>query len=184
MTQAPTKAINELNERFQRAGLGYQFENHRILKLDSALIHQEIVKPTLRFISKPGFEVPSREFLEAHAHYRTGEFRDAIVHAGNAFESTLKVICDLREWPYPTGARISDLLKVVRDKELLPSYLDTSFDQLVATLRSGLPKIRNEEGAHGRGIANRDTPPYIAAYALHLAGAKTILLSEAFDALS
>ncbi len=46
-----------------------------------------------------------------------------------------------------------------------PDYLDKSFDQLIATLSSGLPRVRNEEGAHGQGAKPRATPPYVAAYA-------------------
>ena len=39
------------------------------------------------------------EFLKAHAHYRSGEMKDAITDANNAFESTLKTICDQRLCP-------------------------------------------------------------------------------------
>ena len=68
----------------------------------------------------------------------------------------------------------------IRKNGLLPDYLDNSFDQLLATLQSGLPKVRNEEGAHGQGAQPREAPPYVAAYALHLAAAKIVLLVEAF----
>jgi hypothetical protein len=42
----------------------------------------------------------------------------------------------------------------------------------VATLASGLPKIRNEDGAHGQGAEVRAVPPYVAEYALDLAAPK------------
>ena len=64
----------------------------------------------------------------------------------------------------------------------LPSYLDNSFDQLAATLKSGLPKVRGEESAHGQGATPRETPDYVAAYALHLAAAKILFLVETHDA--
>ena len=97
--------------------------------------------------------------MKAHGHYRAGEMKDAITDANNAFESTLK--SDLRAkgaWQYSNGARASDLLKVVRENGLLPSYLDNSFDQLAATLKSGLPKVRGEEGAHGQGAITTRHP--------------------------
>jgi hypothetical protein len=72
---------------------------------------------------------------------------------------------------------------LIRANGLLPDYLDTSFDQLISTLKSGLPKVRNEEGAHGQGATPRETPGYVAAYALHLAAAKIVLLVEAFKAI-
>ena len=176
-------AIDELNERFRRAGVGYQFEDGRIFRVDSELIHREVVRPVLRYLHRPGFEGPRDEFLQAHAHYRSGETKDAITDANNAFESTLKAICDQRRWQYGRGARASDLLKVVRGNGLLPDYLDASFDQLVGTLKSGLPKVRNEAGAHGQGAKPRETPDYVAAYALHLAAAKILFLVEAHDAM-
>ena len=71
----------------------------------------------------------------------------------------------------------------MRANGLLPDYLDASFDQLAATLKSGLPKVRGEEGAHGQGSAPRETPEHVAAYALHLAAAKILLLVEAHKAM-
>ena len=182
ITVAATSAIAELNERFRRAGVGYAFEEGRIFRVDSELIHSEVVKPALRYLHHPGFDGPRQEFLNAHAHYRAGETKDAITDANNAFESTLKCICDQRRWEYSPGARASDLLNVVRTHELLPTYLDKSFDQLVATLKSGLPKVRSEEGAHGQGSVPHETPQYVAAYALHLAAAKILFLVEAHRA--
>ena len=176
-------AIAELNERFRRAGVGYQFEEGKIFRVDSELIHSEVVRPALRHLHQKGFEGPRDEFIRAHKHYRAGEMQDAITDANNAFESTLKAICDQKGWRYPEGARASDLLKLVRAKDLLPDYLDRSFDQLIATLKSGLPEVRNEEGAHGQGATPRKTPNYVAAYALHLAAANILFLAEAHKAM-
>ena len=102
-----------------------------------------------------------------------------MTHANNAFESTLKAICGERGWGFPSGASASNLIQIVRDKGLLPEYLDNSFNQLVATLKAGLPKVRGEEGAHGQGATPRETPVYVAAYALHLAAAKIRFLVDA-----
>ena len=177
------EAIDELNERFRRAGVGYQFEAGVIVRVDSELVHREVVRPALRFLHQPGFEGPQEEFLRAHACYRAGDSKGAVTNANNAFESTLKAICNQRGWEVPKGARASDLLRIVRDRGLLPDYLDNSFDQLAATLKSGLPKVRGEEGAHGQGATPRETPNHVAAYALHLAAAKILFLVEAQQAM-
>ena len=176
------EAIKELNVRFKLAGVGYQFEDGYILRIDSELIHTEIVKPALQYLNEEGFEGPRDEFIRAHAHYRKGEMKDAIVDANNAFESTLKSICLQRGWKYQKGDSAAHLIQVVRDKSLLPDYLDNSFDQLVATLKSGLPKVRGEEGAHGQGAIPSETPDYVAAYALHLAAAQILFLVKAHNA--
>ena len=170
------QAINELNQRFMRARIGYQFDGGKIVRVDSEMAHREITRPAFHLLNKPGFEGPNDEFLRAHAHFRSGEMKDAIIDACNSFESTLKVICDQRGWTYDKGARASDLIRVVRKRGLLPAYLDRSFDQLVATLKSGLPTVRNEEGAHGQGAECRSTPNYVAAYALHLTASAILFL--------
>lgn len=179
----PDDAIEELNQRFRRAGVGYQFENGQIFRVDSELVHSEVVRPALRYLHQPGFEGPREEFLRAHVCYRGGDTKDAVTNANNAFESTLKAICDQRGWAFSKGARASDLLKVVRAHGLLPDYLESSFDQLAATLKSGLPKVRNEMSAHGHGSTPRETPDYVAAFALHLAAAKILFLVEAHKAM-
>ena len=172
-------AINELNERFKRAGVGYRFEDGKIIRIDSELIHSEITKPALLFLQQRGFDGPRSEFLQAHTHFRNGEYKAAVTEANNAFESTLKAICDLRKLDYGPGARASDLLKLVRKYGLLPEYLDKSFDQLAATLQSGLPKVRQNAGAHGQGRERRETPEYVAAYALHLVAVNIHFLMRA-----
>ena len=92
----------------------------------------------------------------------------------------MKIICNIKGWEYE-GDRATDLLKVIRANGLLPNYLDASFDQLMAAMKSGLPVVRNKAGGHGKGNGPA-TPPHIAAYALHLAAANIVLLVEAFQA--
>lgn len=174
-----TEAVEELNERFQRAGVGYKFTNGEIMRVDSELVHSEVVQPTLSLLSEDGFEGPNSEILQAYSHYRNGNYQDAILFANKAFESTLKIICDQRCWNYHNKSRSSDLLKILFRNELLPNYLDNSFNQLASTLKSGLPKVRNEESAHGQGSAPRTTPIYVTAYALHLAATNILFLVEA-----
>ena len=182
VTQSASDAVNELNERFRRACIGYQYEGGTILRVDSELLHAEVVRPAFRFLHQQGFEGPRREFLSAYDHFRAGENRDAITNANNAFESTLKAICDQHAWHYPSGATASSLVNLVRDQGLLPDYLGKSFDQLAATLKSGLPQVRHNEGAHGKGAAPTETPDYVAAYALHLAASNILFLAEAHGA--
>lgn len=177
--QDPESAIKELNFRFREAGVGYQFEGDQIIRVDSQLVHAEVVHPALYLLSDPRFPGPEGEFRSAHAHYRAGEYKACVTNALNAFESTMKVICDIKGWGYEKGVRATDLVKILRANALLPDYLGKSFDQLIATLSSGLPRVRNEEGAHGQGAQKRATPPYVAAYALHLAAANIVFLVEA-----
>jgi hypothetical protein len=173
------EAINEINYRLRQAGVGYQIEGVNIIRVDSQFVHAEVVKPALALLSARGFEGPRQEFLSAHQHYRAGEHRQAVAMAANSLESTFKAIFDQKRWDYPKGARISDLIKIARANLLWPDYLDASFDQLVATLQSGLPKIRDNDASHGQGAKPKNIPGYIAAYALHLAACKIVFIAEA-----
>lgn len=171
--------LAEFNHRLRRSSVGYEYDNGQIVRIDSQLIHDEVVKPALRFLNRSGFEGPRSEFLQAFTHAKAGANKDAIVWANKAFESTIKVICAAKGWDVPKGARASDLLKVLRRNSFFPDYLDSSFDQLAAVLSSGLPQVRNNEGGHGDGQAVRETPQYVAAFALHLAATKIVFLVEA-----
>lgn len=177
--QNSEEALTELNHRFRESGFGFQYESGQLIRMDSEYSHEEIVKPALRILKGSKFAGPQQEFLQAHRHYRAGEYSQAITEAAKAFESTLKTVCDIKGWEYEKGARASDLLKRVRAEGLWPDFLDASFDQLLATLNSGLPKVRNEQGAHGQGAEVRIVPDYVAAYSLHLAAAKIRLITEA-----
>jgi hypothetical protein len=173
------EALTEINYRLRQAGVGYQFEEKHLIRVDSQYIHAEVVKPALALLSGREFSGPREEFLAAHQHYRRGEHRQAVSMAANALESTFKAIFDKKGWSYTKGARISDLVKVARANQLWPTYLDASFDQLLATLQSGLPKIRDNDASHGQGALPKEVPAYVAAYALHLAASKIVFITEA-----
>ena len=174
-------SIDEVNYGLREAAIGYQFEAGRLTRVDSQLIHQEVVKPALTLLSKSGFEGAQQEFLNAHAHYRAGQNKEAVAMAANALESTFKAIFDAKGWVYNKGSRISDLVKVAKNNVLWPDYLDNSFDQLLATLQNGLPKIRDNDSSHGQGAIPKTVPTYLAAYALHLAASKIVFIVSAAD---
>ena len=67
ITLTADAAIEELNERFRRAGVGYRFEAGMLMRLDSELLHAEVVRPALAYLHHKGFEGPRAEFLKAHA---------------------------------------------------------------------------------------------------------------------
>jgi hypothetical protein len=68
---------------------------------------------------------------------------------------------------------------LVFSKGLIPSYLQTHFGALRATLDSGVPTIRNREGGHGSGEKPNEVPEYLAAYELHLTASAIVFLIRA-----
>jgi hypothetical protein len=178
-TEDPAKGLLELNERFLRAGVGYQFENEQIIRVDSQYMHAEVVKEALGLISEPSFEEANAEFMTAHRHLREGTLRDCNTAALWAVENVLKVICTARKWTYREGDTIERLVAVVRREGLFPDYLGGYFDNLIGAMKAGGPKIRDRQGGHGAAPGEDRVPDHIAAFALHLAAANIVMLVKA-----
>lgn len=179
ITTSTDELIEEINHRLRQADVGYQIEENRLIRIDNQFIHAEVVKPALTLLSGKAYEGPREEFLSAHKHYCAGEYRQAVASAANALESTFKAIFKQKQWSYVKGARISDLAKVARNHHLWPDHLDKNFEQLVASLQNGLPKIRDNIASHGQGAETKHVPSYVATYALHLAATNIVFLTEA-----
>ena len=181
-TLSARAAIDELNHRFREHGIGYQFQGGQIISIESLYLHSEAVQPAISLLHELEFEGALQEFMSAHGHFREGNNKDAIVAAGNAFESTMKTICDLRSWDYSQKpATASNLLGILFDNNLIPNEMQSHFHALRSTLQSGLPTVRNREGqgGHGQGSGVVVVPDYLAAYCLHLAATNIVFLIKA-----
>jgi hypothetical protein len=71
-------AIQELNARFNEAGVGFQYESQEIIRVDSTLLHQEAVRPALHVLRDQNYKGANEEFLNAHRHYRLGNYKESI----------------------------------------------------------------------------------------------------------
>jgi hypothetical protein len=180
---SPDNAIAELNGRFHEHGVGYQFESGEVIRVDSTLLHAEVVKPALTLLHDALYAGANTEYLNAYEHYRHGRNEEALTECLKAFESVLKVICEKRGWDYDEKATASGLLRVVFEKGLVPSYLQTEFTSLRTSLESGVPTVRNRQGGHGRGTKLRDVPDYLVSYLLHLTATDILLLVNAERAM-
>jgi hypothetical protein len=172
-------AIAELNARFSEHAVGFQFESEQIIRVDSSIIHAEVVKPALALLRDPRFAGANEEYLSAYDHYRHGRIEESLTDALKCFESTMKSICNSRGWSYSDKSSAKELLDVCFAKQLLPSHLQAEFNALRATLEAGVPTVRNKQGAHGQGPRVRVVPRCIASYALHLTAANVLLLVSA-----
>lgn len=182
LAQDPDDAISELNGRLREHGIGYRFENGTLVRIDSELLHTEVTVPALRLLQTHGFEGALQEFMDAHQHFRKGETKDANVDALNALESTLKAICAQRKWRYSGTATASDLVRLVMREGLIPSELQTHFENVIKAMETGLPPIRHNFGGHGQGADIKTVEHHLAAYSLHLMASNIVLLIEAHKA--
>jgi len=99
-TLSPDEAIADLNARFRENGIGFEYAAGQIIRVDSHVIHQDVVKPVLRLLENAKYKGANEEFLSAHARYREGKYKECLNDSLKAFESTLKVICHKRGWAF------------------------------------------------------------------------------------
>ena len=178
----PAAAVAELNERFKEHGVGYQFESGEIIRVDSQFLHAEAVKPTLAVLRDKGFKGANEEFLKAHEHYRHGRYKECLVDALKAFESTMKTICSLRGWPTRPTDTAKNLIATCMSNGLFPAYFDSQFSSIRSLLESGVPTVRNKNGGHGQGAAPVAVPEYLARYTLNLTATTILFMVEAHQA--
>ncbi|ABF07734.1 STM4504/CBY_0614 family protein [Cupriavidus metallidurans] len=173
------EAVAELNERFKEHGVGYQFESGEIIRVDSEFLHAEAVKPTLAVLRDKGFQGANEEFLKAHEHYRHGRYKECLVDALKAFESTMKTICSLRGWRTQPTDTAKNLISTCMSNGLFPAYFDSQFSSIRSLLESGVPTVRNKNGGHGQGTDPVAVPEYLARYTLNLTATTILFMVEA-----
>ncbi len=174
----PARATAELNARLQEAGIGYQFDGRDIIKVTSQMIHSEVVLPALRLIYDPLFASVDKEYRDAHANFKVGEYESCLVECGKAFESALKVIGAARGWSIKATDPASKLLSAAFAANFIPSWMQAEFTALKALLESAVPAVRNKMGGHGAGTATRSVPKELAAFQLHQTAACIVFLID------
>lgn len=174
----PDEAIEELNTRFKENGIGYRYESLHLIKMDSELIHKELVKPTLVYLTDPRYKNANEEYLSAFEHFRHGRNVECLVDCLKAFESTMKIICDTHNWSYSQKDTSKKLINVMFENKLIPSYMQNQITSLRSILESGIPTLRNKLGGHGKGVVETEIDDYVANYALNLTASNIKYLIE------
>ncbi len=172
-------AIDELNKRLKEHGVGFQFIEGEIVRVDSELIHSEAVKPALRLLNSKNYEGAQQEFLSAHEHYRHGNYKESLNDCLKSFKSTMKAICDKRGWSYPPNATAKALIQLCFDNNLIPSFWQQQFSSLRSMLEGGIPTGRNKLSGHGQGAVPTEVPDYLVAYMLHMTASTLVFLTTA-----
>ena len=173
------KAIAELNARFKEHGVGFQYAEGEIVRVDSELLHTEAVKPALRLLNVKNYQGAQQEFLSAYEHYRHGKNKEALNDCLKSFESTMKAICDKRGWTYPSGATAKVLIQVCFEKNLVPAFWQQQLNSLRSLLESSIPTGRNKLSGHGQGTSPTTVPNYLVAYMLHMTASTLVFLTAA-----
>ncbi|MDO6482934.1 STM4504/CBY_0614 family protein [Shimia thalassica] len=171
--------ISELNFRFKERGVGYRYTSGSLVRIDSDFSHSEIVKPALSLLRDRKLQAVEKEFLDAHAHYRVGEYQDCLTDCGCSLESMMKIILEENGVVGIEKMAASKLAKTLFDRGIAPKELQTQFNSLQSLITSGVPTLRNKYSAHGHGARPIKIPEGIAAYCINLT-ATTLLLLHSF----
>lgn len=179
LVETAKDVTNDLNSRFKEHGVGYQFVDGRIVRVDSEYLHSEALRPALRVLRKKRYAGAQQEFLSAHQRYRKGETKEALNDCLKAFESVMKAICGKRSWNYPNNVTASRLIDICLKKDLIPAFWQSHYSSLRSTLESGVPTARNKQSAHGQGTTPEAVPDHLAAYVLNMTASAIVFLTEA-----
>jgi hypothetical protein len=176
-------AADELNTRFREHGIGFQYESGEMIRVDSQLIHAEVVKPTLVLLSANEYAGANAEFLKAFECYRKGDTKGCLNECLKAFESTMKAICTKKGWAFKPTDAAKELIEVCLKNSLIPSLIQSHIGAVRSALESGIPTVRNRLSGHGQGATVVDVPPHYASYMLHLTATTIEFLAESEKAL-
>jgi hypothetical protein len=179
----PDDVLLEVNERFREHGVGYEYISREMIRIDSQLIHSEVVKPTLTLLVNVAYQGANEEFRKAHEHYRHGNYKECLSECLKAFESTLKTICDARSWARDSNATAKQLLDICFTNGLFAAFMQSHLGNLRAVLESGVPAIRNKTSGHGQGSTITTVSEETARYMLHLTATNILFFVESANKL-
>lgn len=172
-------ATAELNQRLKSKGIGYQYTDGKVIRVDSQFLHAEVIVPSLRLLSAAVYAGAQEEYVKAHEHYRHGRAKEALVDCLKSFESMMKIICTNRSWAYSPTATAKTLIQTCLDNGLIPKFWQSHYTSLQGLLESGVPTGRNKMGGHGQGDTPTTVPDHMVAYMLHMTASTLVFLAEA-----
>ena len=143
----------------------------QIIRRDSSVLHSAAIEPTLTLLRQPEFQLANKEFLEALADFRNGDYADCVVKCGSSLESVMKIICNRNGWAYKECDTASVLLNNIRPRTTLEPFFDQPII-LIATIRNRL------SSAHGAGTQSRAVSKPVANYVINSTASAILLLVE------
>jgi len=176
-------AISELNIRFKEHGIGFQFIEGKVVRVDSELLHVKVVKPALRLLNEKNYHGAQQEFLSAYEHYTNGKHKESLNDCLKSFESTMKAICEKHKWNYQPNNTSKVLIQVCFDNGLVPKFWQQQLSSLRSMLESSIPTGRNKLSGHGQGTVPTTVPDYLVAYMLHMTASTLVFLTTAEKSL-
>ena len=174
-------AFVELNGRFKQHNLGYEVTNGQLMRIDNQTVHAQYVKPALQLLCDEEFAGAEEEYRNAFEARRVGNNKDAILNAGKCFESVMKTICERKQYNDNVGNyAASALLETLKKNNFFPPYMSNHLTNVIETLKSGAPTVRNKVAGHGQGSEITEAPDCLVDYVLGLVAVNSVLLVKLY----
>ena len=84
--------VDAANEIMREERIAWEFVGREMVPFTSRELHVEVVAPTLRLLSRPGWERVESAYQAALAELATGSAPDAITDAGTALQEALSML--------------------------------------------------------------------------------------------
>jgi hypothetical protein len=139
--------VDELNTRFEQAGMPLNYHNGYIQITTDALVQAQVAQPFWALVKDAKWANVSTDMAEALDRRDTGG-RDPALYAAKALESTIKIISEGRKWITGNEKGVSDYLNHLEAKANGP-FIEPWERQLMQKFFSD---VRNDFG-HGPGSA-------------------------------
>jgi hypothetical protein len=107
--------VHELNERFRQAGMPLHYHNGFIQITQDELLQEQVEQPFWLIVKEAQWKTVSIDMAEAIDRRDTGG-RDPSFYAAKALESTIKIICSVKQWTIGNEKGVSDFLNYLESK--------------------------------------------------------------------
>jgi len=167
----------EINQRMLEHGFGYQFEDGIIIKIDTKHTHKEIVKPALKLLNDKRFHNANEEYRDAFEALKREDYENVFVECNKAFESTMKIICEINKFTYKQSDISSKLISILSNNKFIEGYNEDMLNGLIKVLTT-VSTLRNKEGGHGKGSKQQIEDLSYVNFALHSTASNILFLME------
>lgn len=166
------RASKKLNARFEEANVGYRLVNNQI---ERKILNLDLALPALDLLRDENFKHARNNFYLAHRSYQNKNYGECVVNASKSFEDLLKALCAQQELEHDPEGSTENLVKVLCEDLFSSSKFNKKFSQSFKFL----PDVRAHFGGHGSAPEDKETPDFMARYALHLVATNILFFIQA-----
>jgi hypothetical protein len=130
-------SVDELNERFRRAGAPLNYHNRFIQIASDALIEGQIEEPFWRVVADPRWKNVDTDMKEA-LDRRDANDRDPALYASKALESTIKIISDEKHLTRHTESGAAAFIDNLGNAAVITTWERDALKKFFAAVRNPL----------------------------------------------